>query len=123
MACCVFFFFLMIRRPPRSTLFPYTTLFRSHAYLAALHRGERPERHIELLDERVRGQERVMLGLRLDSGLSLAGSSGVVDEAALARFERAGLACRRSARDGHDRLVLTPRGRRLGGAVTADLLV
>src|SRR5215471_1253527 len=28
---CVFFFFLMIRRPPRSTLFPYTTLFRSAA--------------------------------------------------------------------------------------------
>src|SRR2546427_8644434 len=29
--CSVFFFFLMIRRPPRSTLFPYTTLFRSHS--------------------------------------------------------------------------------------------
>src|SRR3978361_2421763 len=28
-SCYVFFFFLMIRRPPRSTLFPYTTLFRS----------------------------------------------------------------------------------------------
>src|SRR5258708_10725123 len=28
---CPFFFFLMIRRPPRSTLFPYTTLFRSRA--------------------------------------------------------------------------------------------
>src|SRR3712207_9201247 len=28
--CVVLFFFLMIRRPPRSTLFPYTTLFRSH---------------------------------------------------------------------------------------------
>src|SRR5215216_7701629 len=28
---CSFFFFLMIRRPPRSTLFPYTTLFRSRA--------------------------------------------------------------------------------------------
>src|SRR5437867_13401753 len=27
--CIYFFFFLMIRRPPRSTLFPYTTLFRS----------------------------------------------------------------------------------------------
>src|SRR6266568_1042904 len=27
--CTAFFFFLMIRRPPRSTLFPYTTLFRS----------------------------------------------------------------------------------------------
>src|SRR5256885_9869045 len=26
---CLYFFFLMIRRPPRSTLFPYTTLFRS----------------------------------------------------------------------------------------------
>src|SRR3989442_609083 len=30
-----FFFFLMIRRPPRSTLFPYTTLFRSHILDAA----------------------------------------------------------------------------------------
>src|SRR5205823_13491682 len=28
-SCLFFFFFLMIRRPPRSTLFPYTTLFRS----------------------------------------------------------------------------------------------
>src|SRR2546426_3868219 len=32
--CVFFFFFLMIRRPPRSTLFPYTTLFRSAADLA-----------------------------------------------------------------------------------------
>src|SRR5216683_5830327 len=32
-----FFFFLMIRRPPRSTLFPYTTLFRS----AVLHAVEK----------------------------------------------------------------------------------
>src|SRR5260221_10009167 len=31
-----FFFFLMIRRPPRSTLFPYTTLFRSAWALAFL---------------------------------------------------------------------------------------
>src|SRR2546429_3396315 len=29
MCLYLFFFFLMIRRPPRSTLFPYTTLFRS----------------------------------------------------------------------------------------------
>src|SRR6266571_7269181 len=28
----IFFFFLMIRRPPRSTLFPYTTLFRSRRH-------------------------------------------------------------------------------------------
>src|SRR5574343_1333751 len=39
----VFFFFLMIRRPPRSTLFPYTTLFRSHrGGLAVRHRPLRP---------------------------------------------------------------------------------
>src|SRR5256885_9816021 len=42
-----FFFFLMIRRPPRSTLFPYTTLFRSvmvgEGREAAAHQGqERP---------------------------------------------------------------------------------
>src|SRR2546422_1947462 len=32
-----FFFFLMIRRPPRSTLFPYTTLFRSDVRLSPGH--------------------------------------------------------------------------------------
>src|SRR2546430_3165649 len=37
------FFFLMIRRPPRSTLFPYTTLFRS--------RNTRPERFARLAQE------------------------------------------------------------------------
>src|SRR5689334_24949538 len=35
------FFFLLIRRPPRSTLFPYTTLFRSHGERARP-RGLRP---------------------------------------------------------------------------------
>src|SRR6476661_10486253 len=33
----LFFFFLMIRRPPRSTLFPYTTLFRSPGRTGAMH--------------------------------------------------------------------------------------
>src|SRR5262247_1795930 len=37
----LFFFFLMIRRPPRSTLFPYTTLFQSRADPA--HGGRRPD--------------------------------------------------------------------------------
>src|SRR2546422_10039066 len=36
----LFFFFLMIRRPPRSTLFPYTTLFRSRTNRAMLRRIE-----------------------------------------------------------------------------------
>src|SRR3712207_6944018 len=42
----VLFFFLMIRRPPRSTLFPYTTLFRSHRH----HRRRPPT--VSLADHR-----------------------------------------------------------------------
>src|SRR2546427_7100602 len=38
----LFFFFLMIRRPPRSTLFPYTTLFRSYPNNRAMP-SERPD--------------------------------------------------------------------------------
>src|SRR3712207_9532893 len=39
------FFFLMIRRPPRSTLFPYTTLFRStHSLRRCSRRGDRDRR-------------------------------------------------------------------------------
>src|SRR2546422_7448517 len=38
--CVCVFFFLMIRRPPRSTLFPYTTLFRSEALVSMLQRVE-----------------------------------------------------------------------------------
>src|SRR5258706_9314734 len=43
-AAIVAFFFLMIRRPPRSTLFPYTTLFRSLA-LNAQHRAAEQAPH------------------------------------------------------------------------------
>src|SRR5256885_9554234 len=46
------FFFLMIRRPPRSTLFPYTTLFRSQALQGALdvHGVRRRQDHAVRLD-------------------------------------------------------------------------
>src|SRR2546430_11667824 len=37
----IFFFFLMIRRPPRSTLFPYTTLFRSIGATLSKSQGSR----------------------------------------------------------------------------------
>src|SRR2546423_10794129 len=49
-----FFFFLMIRRPPRSTLFPYTTLFRSDRGRA----GRRGLSGPELQPERRAGPER-----------------------------------------------------------------
>src|SRR3989442_8460177 len=39
------FFFLMIRRPPRSTLFPYTTLFRSPREGTELEPGEHAREH------------------------------------------------------------------------------
>src|SRR5471030_1415389 len=42
----VVFFFLMIRRPPRSTLFPYTTLFRSHTAHQAFFPGHERERFV-----------------------------------------------------------------------------
>src|SRR5471032_3540326 len=51
---CGFVFFLMIRRPPRSTLFPYTTLFRS-CHLLCVSRGAgrlRAGRRREVLDRK-----------------------------------------------------------------------
>src|SRR3712207_7678182 len=53
---CFVFFFLMIRRPPRSTLFPYTTLFRSRGRHAA--DRVRRRREVRLLRRRQRHVER-----------------------------------------------------------------
>src|SRR6266699_5626750 len=54
-----FFFFLVIRRPPRSTLFPYTTLFRSAARLrhAGQRRGHPGPRRRALRPARERSEE------------------------------------------------------------------
>jgi len=95
---------------------------RLNAYVTALARGDAPPREVESLDELTRDQERLMLGLRLDTGLPLAEAERSVDSAALGRVERLGLATLRAERDGQRTLVLTPRGRRLGGAVTVELL-
>src|SRR3712207_7157982 len=56
----ILFFFLMIRRPPRSTLFPYTTLFRS------LGRGERKRRGARSVAGTVGSSERRCLSCRRD---------------------------------------------------------
>src|SRR5256885_13299679 len=48
----------MIRRPPRSTLFPYTTLFRSASRLTAKKNGSRTDRGLGVLDNASRGSHR-----------------------------------------------------------------
>src|SRR3712207_9174828 len=61
----ILFFFLMIRRPPRSTLFPYTTLFRSRIddppqESVALLFGQHAVRHaIDAVDDAIFGMRRV----------------------------------------------------------------
>jgi oxygen-independent coproporphyrinogen-3 oxidase len=95
---------------------------RIGAYLSALAAGSRPERELEPLAVDVRQRERVLLGLRLDEPLPLAGLEASVDQDALRRLERLGLAERSADDDGVATLALTARGRFLGGGVTAELL-
>src|SRR2546422_3123561 len=51
----------MIRRPPRSTLFPYTTLFRSH--LGQSHRGPRLELRLDVVDPEIGRLDHVHVGV------------------------------------------------------------
>src|SRR5581483_1861253 len=87
---------------------------RLPAYLESLAAGNAPPRELESLDEDVKRRERIMLGLRLDEPLTLAGLESAVDDRALARLEAHGLASRSDA----GMLSLTTRGRFLGGGVT-----
>src|SRR6202451_4780234 len=81
--CVNSFFFLMIRRPPRSTLFPYTTLFRSCSYrpwserISPMFRsakagGQRSEEHTSELQS----PEYLVCRLLLEKKISLSGSEG-----------------------------------------------
>jgi oxygen-independent coproporphyrinogen-3 oxidase len=90
-------------------------------YVGALAAGRIPPRELEALDGDVRSRERVMLGLRLDEPLALAGLESALDANALAKLERLGLAARAGV-DDETTLALTRRGRFLGGGVTAELL-
>src|SRR3989475_13210833 len=69
--CYVLFFFLMIRRPPRSTLFPYTTLFRSLPEQRGI------LRHREVSDAGHHGRPRA-LDPRRRGGRALGRAGGVV---------------------------------------------
>jgi coproporphyrinogen III oxidase-like Fe-S oxidoreductase len=91
--------------------------------MQSLDQGERPAREVEPLSDDVVRRERVMLGLRLDEPLPLAGLGDVIDGAALSRLRRLGLVSDEQEKPAADALSLTQRGRLLGGGVTADLLV
>jgi putative oxygen-independent coproporphyrinogen III oxidase len=95
---------------------------RLGAYLEALANGQRPLRDVEDLPAKVKREERVMLGLRLDEGLPLADAADAIDLRALDRLVAADLVRVRPANGAPPALVLTGRGRRLGGGVTAELL-
>jgi oxygen-independent coproporphyrinogen-3 oxidase len=90
-------------------------------YVTALGDGATPPREIEQIDAEVSRQERVMLGLRLDEPLPLAGLEEALDAAALERLVRLGLAAV-AGTGASPSLTLTPRGRFLGDGVTAELL-
>jgi oxygen-independent coproporphyrinogen-3 oxidase len=97
----------------------WQTTPRLGAYLAALAAGRTPLREVEELSRDVRRSERVLLGLRLDEPLELAGLERAFDWAAVDRLERLALVSRDNAADA---LALTTRGRFLGGGLTAALL-
>jgi oxygen-independent coproporphyrinogen-3 oxidase len=90
---------------------------RLGVYMQALSGGEAPPREVEMLGDEVRLQERLLLGLRLDEPLPLAGLEPAIDSDALEWLERLGLAERSNGA-----LALTDRGRFVGGGVTAELL-
>jgi len=86
-------------------------------YVRSLADRARPPRDLEELPAETRGQERVMLGLRLDDPFQLNGEADLLDDRAVERLARHGLVERRG-----DELTLTRRGRLLGDGVTAELL-
>src|SRR5688572_26213080 len=71
--CAHFFFFLMLRRPPRSTLFPYTTLFRSLPAMTI------DELRLGLVADQEREQGLALIGMEAFDG----GGEALVHEQAL----------------------------------------
>src|SRR5258708_30840909 len=65
-----FFFFLMIRRPPRSTLFPYTTLFRSVFFEKAYYLGPSAGggKTYRLLSQAMKKQDKVAVARWIGAG-------------------------------------------------------
>jgi oxygen-independent coproporphyrinogen-3 oxidase len=92
-------------------------------YLEAIEAGRRPPREIENLSPELRETERVMLALRLDEPVSVAAADRTLDRGELERLERLGLVTHEGGDGSPTALSLTSKGRFLGDAVTAHLLV
>src|SRR2546430_595085 len=89
------FFFLMIRRPPRSTLFPYTTLFRSELFLSRGRIGWLSKDHCR---KNFFTRSSLRIGEKPMSLLKLGIPKGSLQEATLDLFARAGWKITLSAR-------------------------
>src|SRR5206468_10615577 len=76
------FFFLLLPQPPRSTLFPYTTLFRSVGSVSRMNDGIVAEREEDRAD---RGDQRVEIASRQIRAADRAGKQRVADEQLLRR--------------------------------------
>src|SRR6266536_4916032 len=85
----ILFFFLMIRRPPRSTLFPYTTLFRScraqemqpqlGAEFPTIRSPARSEEHTSELQSRVDLVCRLLLEKKKEQCLEAVGGGRIIE--------------------------------------------
>src|SRR3989454_4500237 len=73
--CLCFFFFLMIRRPPRSTLFPYTTLFRSPADGRVDEQAQRRLRALQEFTELGSGSKLALRDLEIRGAGNLLGAA------------------------------------------------
>src|SRR6266404_2221574 len=108
---CCFFFFLMMPRPPRSTLFPYTTLFRSDPR----HRAGAPDHD----------RPGTRSGVARDRGAARAGAGAASDDPAAASRPRLLAIDRRgAARRGFPRLSRQPSpaaaGARMGDPLARE---
>ena len=72
----IVFLFLMIRRPPRSTLFPYTTLFRSNESQNVIFEWQAGDRRWKQLDYALPKDARIVDGQGRDAGLRFVDFNG-----------------------------------------------
>src|SRR5437588_7164589 len=103
---CIRFFILMIRRPPRSTLFPYTTLFRSDEVHVFEHEAVAFQIVDSLDADTARGEDRK--STRLNS------SHTVISYAVFCLKKKTNARVRQVVVDAHVTVIVTGSGRALG---------